>query len=152
MPALCQDGAPSTQRGERWFPDSSGASLAKFTHAAEALATQAAGLFSKSDTSERALSGTKPDVEASPAAPDEPPVQPAVATDDSKETWLETGRSSALCCILQARFMSVQAVFLTWELEFRMSSACMDSRCFLHTKLLDSCYFLLVSASTLLNA
>ena len=75
MQTLCQDRAPSTQRGERWFPDSSGASLAKFTHAAEALATQAAGLFSKSDTGENALSGTKPDVEASPAAPDEPPVQ-----------------------------------------------------------------------------
>ncbi|CAE7804580.1 unnamed protein product [Symbiodinium sp. CCMP2592] len=99
-PSLPKDGAPSTQCSERWFPDSSSASLAKLTHAAETLATQAAGLFSKSDTSEHALTGAaaKPDVEASRAGPDEPAVQPAAATDDSKETWL----GAALANITQA--------------------------------------------------
>ena len=50
-----QDGAASTPCGDSWLPDGSSASLARFTQAAETLATQAAGLFSsKHDAGQKA--------------------------------------------------------------------------------------------------
>ena len=54
VPTL-QDGGASAPRGDSWLPDGSSASLARFTQAAETLATQAAGLFSsKHDAGQKA--------------------------------------------------------------------------------------------------
>ena len=54
LESTAEDGSLPPQRVEGWLPES-GATLAKFTHAAEALATQTAGLFSPKAEEETAV-------------------------------------------------------------------------------------------------